>query len=346
MRREKLAALIGSICLVLVLAPLPFMGAMAEEKVQTWNLRCPTIDSVADMEERNKEWREDIYQMTGGRVKIHLFSSYELIPDEQIMPAVKAGTVDCAKYMCWSNPSLTQTGWVEGTLPYGMDNPSEFNVLYWFRGLKKIFEEDYANYGVKYVAPWQLDASSTLISTKPIKKLADFKGMKLATFEPLGGACWSKAGAQLVSVPADEMYLAGKTGTIDGVGWGGAHQYYVMGLQEAFPYYLANSAAGTLVGNVIFNKKVWDSFGPEIQKMIECATIKASHVDSARKYDGESWGRKPYKVTRLSDEDDAILRQYAYKYWDELGKANAKAAKVVQIYKDYNKELQATKWHR
>jgi len=49
------------------------------------------------------------------------------------------------------------------------------------------------------------------------------------------------------------------------------------------------------------------------------------------------------KVTRLSDEDDAILRQYAYKYWDELGKANAKAAKVVQIYKDYNKELQATK---
>lgn len=320
--------------------------APAAEELPTWDLRITTIDSVSDMEDRCGEWRDDIYQMTGGRVSMHLYSTYELIPDEQVMPAMKAGTIDGAKYMCWCNPELTQTGWVEGALPYSLDNPTEFNVLFWFRGLKEIFEEDYANYGVKYVCPWHCDASSTVISTRPIEKLEDFQGLKISTFEPLGGYCWGKAGAQLVSVPADEMYLAGKTGTLDAVGWGGAHQYYMMGLEEAFPYYLANSACGTLATNVIWNQEVWDSFGPEIQTMIECASIKASIKDSARKYDGESWGREPYEVTRLSDEDEAVLKQYAYEYWDELAQRNAVSAKVVQIYKDYVKELEATKWHR
>jgi hypothetical protein len=97
---------------------------------------------------------------------------------------------------------------------------------------------------------------------------------------------------------------------------------------------------------MIFNQDVWDSFGPEIQRMIEVATDKASTEDSTFKYDGESWGREPYIVTRLSPEDEDILREYAWAYWDEQAQANDMAAQVVQIYRDYNAELEEVQFHR
>jgi len=374
MERKKLLKLIIGVSLVAVLAvAIPLMSGCAApaptptpeptptptpeptptptpepaEELPTWHLRCPTVASATDLEQHAGQWRDDIYQMTDGRITIDLYSSYELLPDEQIMNAMKAGTIDCSMYMCYVNPVMTQTGWVEGDLPYGIRNPTEFEVLYRHRGLREIFEQDYADFGVKYVGRWQYDPVSTMISTKPIRTLDDFKGLKLASFEPLGGISWVGAGAVMINIPPDEMYLAGKTGTCDAVGWGGAHQYSVMGLPEAYPYYLSNSAAGALVGCMIFNMELWESFGPAIQAIIECATDKASAMDATFKYDGESWGRLEYaEVTTLSDEDEAVLRSYAYEYWEVRAAENELARRVVEIYVDYNDELEKTKWWR
>ena len=51
-------------------------------------------------------------------------------------------------------------------------------------------------------------------------------------------------------------------------------------------------------------------------------------------------------MTRLSEEDDAILRDYAWQYWRDEAERNPMAAQVVQIYIDYNKELEEVQWHR
>ena len=80
--------------------------------------------------------------------------------------------------------------------------------------------------------------------------------------------------------------------------------------------------------------------------MFDCAVEKASIHDSTFKYDGESWGREPFTVTTLSEDDEYELMKFAWEYWDEQAAVSERAAQVVQIYKDYNSELEGYKWHR
>lgn len=354
MKRKGLLVLMSAVLVLLLLTsgcvgkPAPAPAApppTAAEELPTWRLKFQGVGTAADMGFHAGQWIKDIETMTGGRITIDMYSSCEIIPDDQILPAVKAGTLDCSMYMSGCNPSLTPCGFVEMSIPYCIDSPLEWEVLWNYRGLKELIEKDYEEYGVKYVGVWHYDPCSTLQTTRPIEKLEDFKGLKISSF-PCFGDPWFKAGATLVNIPPEEFYLAGTTGVCDGIGWGGCDQAYWLGLWEPYPYYLANSCCGSLVGNMIFNQELWDEFGPEIQRMISVATYKSSIRDAVHKWNGESAFRNYWTVTRLSDEDEYELMKYAWQFWDECAAMNPRAAEVVEIFKAYNCECEAARWHR
>ena len=51
-------------------------------------------------------------------------------------------------------------------------------------------------------------------------------------------------------------------------------------------------------------------------------------------------------MPRLSDEDEYKLMQHAWDYWGKEARRNERAHQVIEIYKAYNSELEAYKWHR
>ena len=291
-----------------------------------------------------KPMEELIEKMSGGRLTLTAYSSCELIPDEQMLPAVRDGVLDMANWCAACNPALTKLGYVETIVPCSTDNGNELESALQHLGLADMLREDYDEYGVHFIT-WQMyDPACTLISTKPIRKYEDLEGLKIATYEAWGNA-FMQGGATVVNIPPDEFYTAGATGLIDGIAWGGAICYEMGNLHEVYHYYLADNP-GHIMGDWIINQEVWDSLSEDLQLIIWAVCKDASWRMMTRRYWGESHMRLLWEeVTEFSSEDHAKFVDNARRVWPELAAANPETAEWIRILTEYIDELETTRWH-
>lgn len=310
-----------------------------------WHWRFQGIGPPSDIDPYFKPFIKSIETMSEGQIEIELFYSSEIVPNEELLAAVKAGTVDGAISFSALNGTLTRTSGVEGLIPCTYRNPTEVDVLWYHRGIFEIVEADYAEYGVKYVSPFQFTNAEGLVSTKPVERLEDLEGLKVASWH-LESCPFEQAGMAVVSVPPEEFYLSGKTGVIDGVLWCNAYLAYVMGLHEVFPYYLSDSVMQGISGSFYMNQEQWDSLPKDLQSILFHACRSASFSCTTRRWDGESKYRKYFIVTKFSEEDHAKLFAGAEECWYEMARGEPKALEILDIVLAYMDELEASHWHR
>jgi len=332
--------LVSALVIVALLGTL--MIVSGEEK--TFTIRFQHIGSAADTPIHFLPWAEYVEKATNGRVKIMIHSSFELVPDNNILPALKAGTLGAACYTAASNPSLTDLAVIETVLVGGLQNQNEQMCFYKHRGYEDLMREDYEEYGVHYVGPTLFDPAITLVTTKPIKSISDLKGLKISSWESMIKP-FIDHGAVQINIPIDEVYLAGKTGVIDGAVYGGAPFYYYNSWHEVFPY-LLNESLGNFCLTLLFNKDVWNSLPEDIQAIFELSLSWMTEHSQNLYYNDTSKTRLAFTVTKFSEEDHQKIYQKALKYWDELAMENDRLAIAIQMYKDYNKELNDSRWHR
>jgi TRAP-type C4-dicarboxylate transport system substrate-binding protein len=106
-----------------------------------------------------------------------------------------------------------------------------------------------------------------IVSKKPVKSLADVKGMKIVV---LGSGptleMWGKLGASPLYMPAPSVYEAGQKGVVDAVAtnWAnlGTYRY-----NEVFPYGTDMTSFVTMFG-LVMNKETWNKLSPEVQKQV------------------------------------------------------------------------------
>jgi len=270
------------------------------------------------------------------------------MPDSEMLAAVKVGTLDLAAWFSCCNPALTKLGYIESMLPFATFTGLEWEGVYEWWGYEDLLRQDYAEYGVKYVTHVICDAVTSLISTKPVRTLDDLKGMKIATYE-LWGDCYTNFGAVINDIPADEFYMGGKTGVIDGVAWGSSVCYEYYKLHEVFPYLLDDNP-GPLAGSFIMNQELWDSLPEDLQMAVFNMCRNMENIVRTRRYGLENhpdWGRPLYKeVTRLSPEEHVKFVEAGKSRWDEFAAENEMAAKAVEIFRTYNSWMEKTKWMR
>jgi len=106
-----------------------------------------------------------------------------------------------------------------------------------------------------------------LVSKKPVKNIADVKGLKIAV---LGSGptldMWKKLGASPVYMPAPAVYESGQKGVIDAVAvnWAnlGTYRY-----NEVFPYGTDMTSFVTIFATVM-NLDVYNKLPPDVQKQV------------------------------------------------------------------------------
>ena len=339
MRKVKILL---SITLIMIALLGTLMIVSGEEK--TFTIRFQHIGSAADNPIHFVPWANMVEKATNGRVKIMLHSSCELVPDENMLPALKAGTLDAIGYASFCNPSLTDLGAIETLFVCGLENQLEQMCLYRYHGYEDLVREDYEEYGVYYVGPALFDPAFNLITTKPVKSISDLKGLKISSFESVIKP-FIDHGAVQINISPDELYLAGKTGVIDGLVWGGAPCYYYNSWHEVYPY-LLDESMGNFCLNLLFNKKVWNSLPEDIQAIFELSLVWLGDHSKHLYYNDTSKYRSAFTVTKFSEEDHQKILQSAMEYWDELAMENERLAIAIQMYKDYNKELDDARWYR
>lgn len=213
------------------------------------------------------KWKELIEERSGGKFKIELYPSSQLGSKDDVMDQMVAGEPVCTLTdgAFFYDRGVKDMGIVFGPFLFdNWDQAFKLNASQWYQDQSKLVEE---NAHLKIIgADWKYGARHTL-TTKPINKVEDFKGMKIRVptnniqvkgFEVLG--------ATPTPMALGEVYTSLQQGTIDGVENPLAVLYNGK-FHEVAKYLLLDGHVFNIT-NLVVGTDFYNSLTPEQQKLL------------------------------------------------------------------------------
>jgi TRAP-type mannitol/chloroaromatic compound transport system substrate-binding protein len=278
-----------------------------------------------------------------GQMEIELFYADQLVPTSELFRAMQAGTIDAVQSDDDSIASPADVAVFGGYFPfatrYSLDIPALFQTF----GLDEIWQESYAEIGgVTWLGAGAWDPCHFTTKT-PINSIADLRGKKIFTF-PTAGKFLTRFGVVPVTLPWEDVETALRTGELDGIAWAGITEAYTVGWADVTSYFLTNNISGAWCGSYFANTKSWESVPPHLQMLFKLCMDSSHYYRQHWYWAGEAKLRtegEKLKLTTIPDEEWATVETEALKFWDEIATTSPRAAKVVQIFKDYNATMAA-----
>jgi len=237
---------------------------------------------------------------TKGRVKVEVYPNSQLYKDREELEALQLGAVQMLA------PSVSKFG------PLGVRKFEVFDLPYMFAdekslervvegpvgtGLFKLLEAK----GISGLAYW-FNGFKEFTANKPLKKLDDFKGLKIRIQSSKVIEGEIKALGAIPQVMAfSEVYTALQQGVVDGEENTPSNKY-TQKMHEVQKH-MTMSDHGVVMYAVVVNKKFWDGLPPDIRKSLDEAMAEST------KY--------VWQIAK-QENDDAI--------------AKIKAAKTTEVY--------------
>jgi tripartite ATP-independent transporter DctP family solute receptor len=254
-RSKPLFTLILSALLLIAFADL----ALAQTKLRFAH----TVNTEDSMHLAVVEFAKKVGEKTGGAIRVEVFPAGQLGNDSQILDGAKLGAID-----------LAMTG-----NPFFSSFAPEMNVL----DLPFLFRDYYQAYkvvdgpigeqllktversGLKGLGSLEIGFRNLTNSKRPVKVPEDVKGLKIRTTpNPAHLQAFRLLGANPVGMPFTEVYLALKTGTVDGQE-NPTTVIYTAKFYEVQKYMSFTRHAYT-AANVVMNLKKYQELKPEYQK--------------------------------------------------------------------------------
>lgn len=226
-----------------------------------------------------KLWAEQMQKMSGGRFTAETQPGGAIVPPFEVFDAVSKGVLDVG---------MITFGYIQGrntaTIPmshgplFGMDGE---DYLGWYLqgGGMQLLQEFYDDVLKLNIVgfPIPTDYPQGLgWFNKPIKSLADLKGMKYRIFG-IGAETYGRLGVSVVTLPGQEIVAAMERGVIQGAEWINCEEDRKLGLHKvAKHYYSPGMHEPVTGGQLIFNKDVWKKLSPDLQEMSKTAAVYAT----------------------------------------------------------------------
>ncbi|MBI2525150.1 MAG: TRAP transporter substrate-binding protein DctP [Candidatus Rokubacteria bacterium] len=160
---------------------------------------------------------------------------------------------------------------------------------------------------------------------RPIKNLADFKGMKCRQ-TGIAAEVFTAMGMSVVNMPGGEIIPAAQRGVIDCAEWVGGVEDLKLGFHNVWKYhYTPGMHENVTIGELLVNKDVWDSLGAQNQEIVKSAAMETffrwwmrwqrQNADAIKEL------QEKHKVQILKTPDDIL---YAFlKAWDKVAAQEA-----------------------
>jgi len=277
-----------------------------------------------------------------GEMFIELYFSDQLVPTGELFRAMQRGTIDAVQSDDDSMSSPVDIAVFGGYFPFATRYSLDVPTLFHQYGLNEIWKEAYDEVeGVTWLSAGAWDPCH-FATKKPIRSLADLKGLRVFTF-PTAGRFLSRFGVIPVTLPWEDIEVAVQTGELDGIAWSGITEDYTVGWADVTNYFLTNNISGAWCGSYFANEDAWAKV-PEHLKTLFRLSMDSSHYYRQYWY----WGGEAklrvegtkMKLTSIPEDEWKQVETEARKFWDEIAKTSPRAAKVVQIFKDYNALMQ------
>jgi TRAP-type mannitol/chloroaromatic compound transport system substrate-binding protein len=266
-----LGVALASATAVLAQQPAQQGGAKNLKFQSTWPASLTLQDNFRMFAER-------VDKLTRGEVKIEAMAAGQVVPAFEILDATHKKVLDgghgVAYYWVGKNKSATLFSATPAG-PFGMDH---FDFLGWLYegGGMDLYWEFYRDILKLNVVAWPIGGASPQAFgwfKRPIKNLADFKGMKCRQ-TGIVAEIFQKMGMQTVNMPGGEIVPSAQRGVIDCAEWVGGIEDLRLGLPQVWKYhYTPGMHESNSMLEVIINSDVWKGLTPAQQDAVRSSTF-------------------------------------------------------------------------
>ncbi|HWE72768.1 MAG TPA: TRAP transporter substrate-binding protein DctP [Stellaceae bacterium] len=221
----------------------------------------PITDQYHDLIEG---WTSKVNSDANGLFRIQVFAGGTLIDMRSTLDRVADGVADIAFCVLGPVSSLFPQSLV-ATLP-GVASDSRNASL----AMQRLYESGVIGDEWKKVRPlgFGIYPGLSFHTVRPVKTLADMKGLKISIQDRLAGQTLEALGGVPISLPLDQVYEALQHGTIQGVtlGWPGVVTGYK--LTDVVKYHVLDSF-GAIEAVIIMNNATYARLSPEAKRVID-----------------------------------------------------------------------------
>jgi TRAP-type mannitol/chloroaromatic compound transport system substrate-binding protein len=353
MKERKFSILVGVICLALIIAVMPFVGACAEEapaptstaptptgEVYSWRMQAHWPAGVQYYTDVFLHFADDVEKASGGRIEIEPFAPDTIVPTADMFEAVGNGVFEIA----WGYPSYWMgkcpaAAFINGQM-YTWETVEEDYYYFYKMGAIEPARAAYSQFNVYLISPVTCGNGHVLWSKKPVRTIDDLEGLKIRTAGILGDVL-ERAGAAPVFFPAAELMPALEQGVVEATHWGGTAAGWEMHFQDVCDYIIMPRLCAVTNCEIIMNMDVWNSLPADLQKILQDLSI-------ATMLKSESWFEywDAFDEKRFIDEfggeviwmDDASvdeLRGYSLEVIREWGAKDEYAGEMAEILEEF-----------
>jgi TRAP-type mannitol/chloroaromatic compound transport system substrate-binding protein len=228
------------------------------------------------LQDNFRYFAERVDKLTRGEVKIEAMAAGQIVPAFEILDATHKKVLDgghgVAYYWVGKNKTATLFSATPAG-PFGMDH---FDFLGWMYegGGMDMYWEFYRDILKLNIVAWPIGGSSPQAFgwfKRPIKSLADFKGMKCRQ-TGIVAEIYQRMGMQTVNMPGGEIVPSAQRGVIDCAEWVGGIEDLRLGLPQVWKYhYTPGMHESNSMLEVIMNGDVWKGLTPHQQEAVRSA---------------------------------------------------------------------------
>jgi TRAP-type mannitol/chloroaromatic compound transport system substrate-binding protein len=282
----------------------------------------------------------NIEKVTGGAIKVDAMAAGQIVPAFEVLDATNKKVLDgyhsISYYWVGKSPTMALFSGPPGG-PFGMDHMDYLGWMYVGGGLE-MWRDFYQNEIKLNVIPWPAQPSSPQALgwfKKPLKGVADFKGMKCRQ-TGLNAEVYQKLGQAVVNMPGGEIVPSAQRGVIDCAEWVGGVEDLRLGLPGVFKYhYTPGMHENNSIGEFGLNLDVWKGISPIHQEAITIAVKEAyiSWITRWQKQNADAIEEmiKKHGVQIRRTPPDILIA--SLKAWDEVATENsAKHPTFKKVY--------------
>jgi TRAP-type C4-dicarboxylate transport system substrate-binding protein len=262
MRQKWYSIIMGTLCLVMVLAFMPCGTVHAAGKVINFKF-AHIFPQPAKQSLLCEAFVKELEQRTGGRIKTRYFGGGSLLKPPSMAKGIEAGIADMGFAHVEYSPGrfpVTEACDLPLGYPSGWVSNQVVNDFY-----QKFKPKEWDNLKVLWM---HASTPNVMISTKPIKSLDDLKGMTIRAPGRVGDTV-TALGASPAPMPIMEVYDGLSKGVIQGVNIP-FETLKTFRFAEVAKYTTTSWEVGNLYTfYVVMNKKSYEKLPPDLKEIFD-----------------------------------------------------------------------------
>jgi len=304
-----------------------------------------TWPASSTLQENFKFFAERVDKLTSGQLKIETMAGGQVVPPFEVLDATHKKVLDGAHAVSyyWIGKHKATTLFASTPAgPFGMDHMDFLGWMYEGGGLEMYWDMYQKEMKLNVVAFPILPSSPQAFGwfKRPIKNLADFKGMKCRQ-TGIVAEIFQKMGMQTVNMPGGEIVPSAQRGVIDCAEWVGGIEDLRLGLPQVFKYhYVPGMHEPSVFGELLINNDVWTSLPAQQQEAIRSATIETIVRWSIRwqkqNADAMEEMRTKHGTVILRTPPDILIA--FLKAWDEIAREESAKNPFFKKVRDSQRE--------